>query len=521
MTRWWMLVVACSALTAVAQTSEGEGASQSVEASPADAPKPAVEASKPADAKPPETKSTEPKAPAQKPQPASAPRVAPTPPSQGASLPMFDAVQTPWGPGRKSSGEKFSSAARVLAPGPLRATGRGWSLAVGAQYFARGEARSNRDFTDAADDGEFGIDQRARFTLRGSALDRVGVYLEFQDVRGWGSEPNTTTTVADTGLHQGFVDVRATEWLDVRIGRQELSYGEERLIGNLDWGQSARAFDGVFMRFSASTTTVDAFAMMLQPPAWQTAGLGTRFLDTGRFFYGAVARFRPEGALAVDAWALGLHLATRDSGVGAGPSTDVATLGARAAWTQGHLSLIGEGNFQTGRRQRQLVLAGAFAARATYVLTPRGGWYLGAEVLGASGDGDASDDVQGTFDQLFPTGHGHLGYMDYVGWQNVLGFKGTVGFRPFGAHVWLDVHRFQLWDARDASYTAGGATFLLANSGRTAGGLGTEVDLSATVPVTGHFAVAGALAFFFPGGAAVARGGDVSVWGFLGVRAQL
>jgi len=131
----------------------------------------------------------------------------------------FDLVQSPWGPGRKASGEKFSSAAVPLVSGPFRLAGEKWSLGLGGQYFARGELRDNRDFNGASGDHDLGVEHRARLSVRGSVLGRVGVVVEFQDVRFWGSEPNTTTTTANTGLHQGYVDVKATDWLDVRIGR--------------------------------------------------------------------------------------------------------------------------------------------------------------------------------------------------------------------------------------------------------------------------------------------------------------
>lgn len=455
---------------------------------------------------------------------AGAPVVVPPPPASGPATPPppaapFDVVQTPWGPGRKTSGEKFSSAAAPLSPGLFRLTGEKWSLAFGGQYLVRGEARDNRDFNGAVGDHELQVDHRARLTVRGQAFGRVGVYVEFQDVRAWGSEPNTVTTTPNTGLHQGYVDVHVTDWLDVRLGRQELSYGEDRLIGNLDWAQTARAFDGVFARLTPTpTTTVDAFGMLLRPPVW--AGTGAlRVHNSGQYFYGVYARFRPSKALGVDAYALGLH---DDAGAAGspGPDTNLATVGGRVAWAAGAFAFVGEGALQVGQKANEGVLAGAFAARGTYTLVARGKWYVGAEVLGASGDGDATDGTQRTFNQLFPTGHLHLGFMDYVGWQNVLGFKGTVGFRPFGAHVWLDVHHLRFWDPRGTTYTAAGTPFLVANPERTNGNLGTELDFNVTVPVTPYAAVAGTFAVFLPGGGAQSRGTSPSTWGFVSVRSQ-
>lgn len=51
--------------------------------------------------------------------------------------------------------------------------------------------------------------------------------------------------------------------------------------------------------------------------------------------------------------------------------------------------------------------------------------------------------------------------------------------------------------------------------------MGTEVDLSATVPLSPNVALAGNLSAFFPGKeAATASGQGTSTWGFLYLRSQ-
>lgn len=436
--------------------------------------------------------------------------------------PGFDTVNTPWGPGRKSSGELFHSTAETLPDGPLRWSWNGFSVAVGAQYFARGELRDNNDLNRAVRDVNLGFDQRARLSVRASAKERVGILLELQDVRAWGSEPNTVTVTPNTGLHQGFLDVRATSWLDVRVGRQELSYGEDRLIGNLDWAQSARAFDGLFLRATLSPhVTLDGFAMMLKTPAWLTPDAQPRFMNSGSYFSGLYLRAR-FGRAGFDTYALGLF---EDVSTVAGwvPHNNRGTFGARGFFNVQGLSVVGEGAFQTGLvgPTRELELAGAFALKATYTLSVWGSPYILGEFSGASGDGTPGDGKNHTFNQLFPTGHAHLGYMDYVGWSNVVAGHGAIGFRPWGAHVWLDVHHFRSWDPRGAWTTASGAVFVPADATRTNGNMGTELDLSVTVPLFSFVSLAGNFSVFLPGGAAGARGNSPSTWGFLSLRSQL
>ncbi len=446
-------------------------------------------------------------------------------PDAGAPVTQgFDVVATPWGPGRKSAGEVFRSAAASLPDGPFRLKWNGFSLGVGGQYFARADARDNGDFKAGVRDEVFGFDQRARVTLRASAKERVGLLLDIQDVRAWGSEPSTTTLAPDAAFHQAFVDLKATAWLDVRVGRQELSYGEERLIGSLDWAQAARAFDGLFARFTASPhVTVDAFAMVLKPPAWLLADNGSgRFQNSGSYFTGAYSRVR-FGKAGFDVYALGLLEDPGTVALGHQRDSNRLTVGTRAFGAVGGWAVVGEGALQTGTvgQANDALFAGAFALKATYTWsTVWGSPYVLGEFSAASGDGAPQDGAEHTFHQLFPTGHAHLGYMDYVGWQNVVAARGTVGFRPFGAHVWVDVHHFRAWDPKGAWYAANGAVFVAADPTRVDGNMGTEVDLSATVPVTEHFAVAGNFSVFMPGLEARARGTSAATWGFMSIRSQ-
>ncbi len=454
-----------------------------------------------------------------------APVDAGTPPTLG-----FDVVQSPWGPGRKSSGEAFKSAATSVTEGPLRWRWNDYSLALGGQYFARAEVRDGRDFNAAVADQALGVDHRARFTLRASAKERVGVLLEFQDVRGWGTETNTTTVMPFSGLHQGYVDLKPASFLDVRVGRQELSYGEDRLIGNLDWAMSARSFDGVFARVTASpSVTLDAFGMLLAPPAFLTdTTTGARFHNSGSYFTGLYARARL-GKLGFDVFGLGLLEDPSTAALGARHDNNRLTLGARGFGAIGGLAVVAEGAFQTGKsctpacvqgQTDDSVLAGALALKATYTLPVWGAPYVMGEFSAASGDSEPTDGVDHTFHQLFPTGHAHLGFIDYVGWQNVVAGRGTLGIRPWGAHVWLDVHHFAAWAPKGAWYAANGTVFLAGDATRTNGNMGTELDLSVTVPVFANVSLAGSFSVFVPGPVAASRGTNPSTWGFLSVRSQ-
>src|ERR1051326_8476786 len=66
-------------------------------------------------------------------------------------------------------------------------------------------------------------------------------------------------------FYQGFVEfgeIENSPW-SARIGRQELNYGETRLIANANWTNSARTFDAVRLRYNHPGVHLDWFAAAL------------------------------------------------------------------------------------------------------------------------------------------------------------------------------------------------------------------------------------------------------------------
>lgn len=438
----------------------------------------------------------------------------------------FDVVQTPWGPGRNLGGQWFRSIADPLPAAPFRIVGKDWSLAFGGQYLVRLESRTNRDFSASRDDLDTFTQQRARFTLRASYAKRIGVYLEFQDVRTWGSETSVVSVEPFTGLHQGFADLRLEDWVQIRAGRQELAYGQHRLIGNLDWSNIGRAFDGVWMRFGSKPLSADLFGMVVRERKVLTSGT-TSVTNEGAQFYGLYLRWRSSRRWGIDLYGLGFVNDPSSPAGGQGADLAFATAGGRAFGRIGPLLLVGEGAYQFGSAPDGDVLAWAMAAQARVALPLPMKPYVAFEYARASGDGTQGDRKHTTFNQLFPTGHAHHGFIDYVGWQNMQSYHLRAGARPWGAHLWVDVFRFELVESRGAWYHAGGGEFIPADPRRSHLVMGTEVDISLTVPIHKMFALATAYTVFVPGAAAgvapgstIGKGGAVSHWGFLYLRSQ-
>ena len=135
----------------------------------------------------------------------------------------------------------------------------------------RWEIRDNNfDFDDSVnaftDDNWFL--QRARIGMKLTLTDWLKIYAQAQDSREINSDrPDFPGLLAAEGddafdLRQAWVEFGNPKNfpLTLKIGRQILSYGDERLIGAFDWNNIGRTFDAAKLRWEEKMWSLDAFA---------------------------------------------------------------------------------------------------------------------------------------------------------------------------------------------------------------------------------------------------------------------
>lgn len=134
-------------------------------------------------------------------------------------------------------------------------------FSLSAQLRTRTELRDGQGapLPESADPAFF-TSQRTRLSA-GFNTYRLKLGLTVQDVRVWGQDVSTinrTTTQDNNGmmLHEAWAEIGLTDTankrydLSLKLGRQELAYDDQRLIGNLDWLQQARRHDAVVIQFN-------------------------------------------------------------------------------------------------------------------------------------------------------------------------------------------------------------------------------------------------------------------------------
>jgi hypothetical protein len=95
---------------------------------------------------------------------------------------------------------------------------------------------------------------RVRLNAAFQPADKIYTFIQLQDSRERGFEPSTLADTHNVDLHQAYVQVNDLfiDKLTFKIGRMELSYAGQRLIGAVDWHNVGRSFDGEVLRYKAS-----------------------------------------------------------------------------------------------------------------------------------------------------------------------------------------------------------------------------------------------------------------------------
>ncbi|MFQ5464862.1 MAG: alginate export family protein [Thermodesulfobacteriota bacterium] len=394
------------------------------------------------------------------------------------------------------------------------------SVDFSGQYRLRGEFRDNKDFDENNTDTNSDYLQRVRLTANAQATSDTSVKITIQDSRTWGTNVTTKGTPGVTSgpgltdannntsldLHESYVLVKDLfgSPISAKIGRQQLVYGDQRLIGAFGWDNRARSFDAIKFSYGSEMVNVDA---------WTSKVRENTTSDNDQDFYGLYATVKAVPNNTVDVYALYLRDGSTTAFVGNNTTSNAVFTGAGAInkpqdlWTYGlrvkgnwnAVDYTGEIAGQTGTIDKATA---SFDLSGTMV-TIKGGYTLplqaakvrvGAEYDYASGDSNPGDNDMETFTNLFPTNHGHYGYADVQGLRNTStwGINAKAQVNP-QLSLYAAYWNFTLAEEHDNWYGAGDwmsnptAGFRTGNATNTQDEAASEVDLVATYKYNSAF----------------------------------
>jgi hypothetical protein len=361
---------------------------------------------------------------------------------------------------------------------------------LGAEVRPRGEYRHGfRSLADVDQDAAFFIDQRTRLNV-GLKKENVSIFIQFQDIRTWGSQSQLSSADGLTTLHQAWGEFAMGKKLSFRAGRQEWSYDTHRILGNVGWAQQARSHDGALLKFKGS----ESFTAHLGGAFNQDSpkSVGTIYTVPSSYktmlFIWLNKKFSDQLAASVLFLNNGMQPLIRDS---VGNVTDWVdrysqTIGTHINYKKQKVGVTGWFYYQmgenpvVGHRDIQAINAAIeLAFKATETLTVK----AGAEYLSGQSQTDTSSsytDINHAFTPFYGTNHKFNGFMDYF----YVGNHGnSVGL--IDPYVKLHVKKGKINAGIDAHFFQAAAAVMdpvaLAETGEISemsSSLGTEIDLS-------------------------------------------
>lgn len=398
---------------------------------------------------------------------------------------------------------------------------------IGGQVRGRFEAKSGFavpgvagavDFSKTTPDNSYWL-LREKIHVGYKPVSWLNIFAEGRDSSTFSDKRTPEPEEDAIDLHQAFIGLGDAKQfpLTAKIGRQELSYGDERLVGGFDWNNIGRVFDAAKLRFENDTLWVDAFAgrvVLANDGAFNVA-------NDYDWFSGVYASTRTlipkqETQLYFLARNTGAQSPTATTGspqAGGPTARDIYTIGLRFKSLPGQFGgwdydaeFAGQFGDYYEPSLTNTLNHQAFAAHIAGGYTfEKADWKprLGLEYNFASGDSNPTDNTHGTFENLFPTNHKFYGFMDFVSWQNIHNVRFTASAKPVKKlTLTADYHLFWLADTQDYFYGANGAARKTGGYGLKPANdnfVGSELDLIATYAVKPYATAQVGYGHFFVG----------------------
>lgn len=341
---------------------------------------------------------------------------------------------------------------------------------------------------------------RLRFNVSVTPASWLGFHAQVQDARvadkdiGTGGPPFS----APIDVRYAYVDLGTTRSpVSARIGRQELVFGDQRLVGHANWLNAARTFNAARVILRGKGVQLDAFAgavVRIDPDDWDQSAPGNRFHGVDA----TVAELLPGGTIEpYFFWRADPDQRTESATTG---RLQLGTTGVRAAGTlpagfdYALESVIQRGSIGTDKSRAW--------AQHLRLRTPAigNGVRLISDYNYASGDANPTDGLRGTFDPLYPTAHDKYGLADQVGWRNIHHLRAGAELPAFrGVPVSASYHTWWLASATDGLYLASGALLARIPAGAPSRHVGHEFDVQASKAIAPYLQVAGGYAYILPG----------------------
>lgn len=373
-------------------------------------------------------------------------------------------------------------------------------LRFSGEYRSRSEGYTGAAYTPGNDQGyllsRFQLNMDVRYSW-------FRVFAQMEDARVLGNDaiPDAFPYQDTFDLRQAFVELGNMEksHFAVRAGRQELNFGEQRILGSANWLNTPRTFDAVRAGVSYGNVRVDAFSASVVNPVDGAFDHHKEGEDL-HGLYGAITHVLPGASIEpYFLWHLGGGFKDEE---GAPARRSSKTIALRIAGKPGkHVDYVVHLLRQFGNLGADTISAYAMNFDLGYkwpdaFLQPR----VFADFAYASGDGNAHDGRINTFDQIYPSNHGLYGIVDLFGWRNLQDLKGGLDLNPARKLRCSTVlHNLYLANSHDGLYNGVGNLVVREAAGGDGSHIGQELEETGAYSLTKYLSAGIGFGHLFPG----------------------
>lgn len=303
------------------------------------------------------------------------------------------------------------------------------------------------------------------------------VFVSAQDVRTWGETHSTAAKNQSFTLNEAWAKYHFSDKFALKLGRQILSYDNERLIGALDWAMQGRSFDAVKSIYRINPKNkIEAVITynnddndtndLPEKEIYSIADGGeiTKSFQIIHYQYTGNKNFRIS-FIAMN------NVLQNPSGI----HYDMMTMGITAKKYFESFGFFGSAYYQTGKNTlAQSKSAYQFSVSSDISVHPKFNVIAGTEWLsGKSFDTDSGKNR--SFSPLYGTNHLYNGFMDYF-------YFGTSYFNGFGLNDYyiksnLKINSDSFMQANIHAFTSNGKLGFDTSGNKYSSYLGSELDI--------------------------------------------
>ncbi|HEC99700.1 MAG TPA: hypothetical protein ENN18_04890 [Proteobacteria bacterium] len=379
-------------------------------------------------------------------------------------------------------------------------------LDISGTYRLRGEMQDETNIrTYGTGTKEDYILSRLRLDLDLQLPHAIRLHTQIQDAEAMGLSfsdkdfsPGNNPYHDPFDINQAYVEYRPVKEATLKVGRQSISFGDRRVFGPGNWGNTGRyAWDAARFRYNndyIDSNWLTGRYIIHDPDRWPNKSADG---PTAYATYNTIKKlpFILDVFYVLKEDDRGSTVGERGRGNLSSHSIGFRVDGKQGAWDYGSTVVD-----QFGKWGGDDIRAYGLEFHLGYTLDAAWEPHLILQYVAGSGDDDPTDGIHVTFDGVFGGADTVLyGWMNLFFWKNLREHRMDLLLTPEkDLTLRAEYHYFTLDKPRDAWYYPGNAQ-RRDNTGSSGRELGHEVDLTARKKVADYLEVLGGYCFFIPG----------------------